>query len=796
MNGADIKLALEKLNTLGSVLYFAAHPDDENTRLISWLAKEKLYRTGYLSLTRGDGGQNLIGTEQGEELGLIRTNELLAARQVDGGEQFFSRANDFGFSKTHAETFEFWGKEDILGDAVWVIRKFRPDIIITRFPPDERAGHGHHQASAILAIEAFKAAADPDRFPEQLAEVSTWQPTRLLWNTSSFGGRVSTASAGFQLDIGDYNPLLGESYGEIAATSRSNHKSQGFGAARQRGGIIEKFELLAGDLPQHALMNGIETSWKRVANSGAIQLLITELNASFDMTHPEKSVDGLLTLLSYIQQSDDEYWKTVKAKEVKKLILACAGIWFESYAPIPKFALNEQIPLRTTFIVRRPGINVEVVSVGDGAQQSLPNERLVYNELHEIAAAYTADTLTQPYWLTHPHGLGSFVVDDQTDVGHPQNNDAPATAIVLRINGQLVRFSRPIVYKYTHPVRGEVYEPVAIAPKITANMGQRALVFNGNEPKTLPVVFASHTPESITATTSLYLPPGWRAIPEQVSLRFSARDEERTVRFTVYPGDSGSLTDSVYVNLQYPGGGERAKAIHVIEHDHIPKITWFPPAAARLSKIETGQSAQRIGYLPGAGDLVPQALREIGLTVDILSERDISAEGLSEYDAIVTGVRLYNVNTRMRHIQPQLLEYVKNGGTLVVQYNTTGGLSMEDIGPYPFTLTRNRVTDEMAAVTILTPESRVLNFPNKITASDFDGWIQERGLYFVDEADDRYQRPLQMNDPGEQAYDGSLLVTPYGKGNFVYTSLSFFRQLPVGVPGAYRLFVNLLAKRN
>lgn len=800
VDAAQIKLALKKLNTLGSVLYFAAHPDDENTRLISWLAKERLYRTGYLSLTRGDGGQNLIGTEQGEELGLIRTNELLAARRVDGGEQFFSRANDFGFSKTYDETFEIWGRDAILADAVWVIRKFRPDVIITRFPPDERAGHGHHQASAILAIEAFKAAADPTRFPEQLTEVSVWQPKRLLWNTSNFGRSASVDPSGeFLINIGDYNPLLGQSYGEIAAESRSNHKSQGFGAARQRGNIAEGFELLAGDLPQQTLFDGIETSWKRVRGSESVQALAAKINRGFDAEHPEKSIADLLVLLRQVEQLNDKYWAALKSEEIKKLILACGGIWFESYAPASKFALGESVPIATQFIVRRPNVAVDVVAVtaaGLNPPDHPGKETLAYNELHEVSSMYNAARLTQPYWLKQPHGLGSFTITQQEDVGQPINPDVPSTTIALRINGQTVCFQRPIVYKYTHPVRGEVYEPLAIAPRITANIGQRALVFNGDEPKALQVVFTSHANEAISATASLRLPQGWKATPERVTLNFSSKDEEETVQFILYPSENASLSDSVHIALQYPGGPENAHAIRVISYDHIPKITWFPPAAARLSKVETGMSARRIGYLPGAGDLLPQALREIGLQVDILAERDVLSGRLSQYDAIVTGVRLYNVNTRMRYMQPQLFKYVENGGTLVIQYNTTGGLAMQDIGPYPFTLTRSRVTDETAPVTILDPESRVLNFPNKITAADFEGWTQERGLYFVGQADSHYQRPLRMADPGEPASDGSLLVSPYGKGNFVYTSLSFFRQLPVGVPGAYRLFVNLLAKRN
>jgi len=784
-HAGEIKQAIKKLNTLGSVLYFAAHPDDENTRLIAWLAKEKQYRTGYLSLTRGDGGQNLIGTEQAEELGLIRTQELLAARGVDGGEQFFSRALDFGFSKTWDETFRFWGRENILADAVWTIRKFRPDVIITRFPPDERAGHGHHQASALLAIEAFKAAADPSRFPEQLAEVSTWQAKRLLWNTSSFFQGSPPSSAHLLTNIGDYNPFIGESYGEIAAESRSNHKSQGFGSARQRGNSIERFEVLAGDTPDKELFDGITTSWKRVDGGDHIPQLVTAIYDSFDEEHPENSINGLISLLSEVEKVKDGYWREQKTAEIKELIIACGGIWFESYAPVAKYAVGEQIPVNTTFIVRRPDIEV-----------SIGKTTLTFNDPFEQSSSVAANEITQPYWLRSPHSLGSFAINHQEDVGRPTNSDVPKTHIILRINGQELSFERPIVYKYTHPVRGEVYEPLTIAPRITANLGQKAFVFNGDEPKTLEVVFTAHTQDHVSATAFIDLPSGWRATPQQVPLDFSEKSEEITSKFTIYPAANASLSDSLNIILKYADSTETAHAIRSIAHDHIPRITWFPPATARLSKVETGVSAKHIGYLPGAGDLIPQALREIGLRVDVLSEQDVLSDNLSQYDAIVTGVRLYNVNERMRYMQPHLMTYVKNGGTLLVQYNVSSGSFASDLGPYPLTLSRSRVTDETAPVTILNPDSRALNHPNQITAADFDGWIQERGLYFAGKADSQYDQPLRMADPGEDPSNGSLLVARYGKGNFVYTSLAFFRQLPAGVPGAYRLFVNLLAKPN
>ncbi|MFB2119221.1 PIG-L family deacetylase [Parapedobacter sp. 2B3] len=779
----EIKQAIKKLNTLGSVLYFAAHPDDENTRLIAWLAKEKHLRTGYLSLTRGDGGQNLIGTEQAEELGLIRTNELLAARKVDGGEQFFSSAIDFGFSKTAAETFHIWDREKILADAVWVIRKFKPDVIVTRFPPDQRAGHGHHQASALLAIEAFTAAADPNRFREQLTTVAPWQARRLLWNTSSFFQGSPPSSTHLLVNIGDYSPFIGESYGEIAAESRSKHQSQGFGAARQRGNAVERFELLAGDAPEHALFEDIETSWKRVAGGETIARLVTEIDNRFDMEHPEKSIGGLLQLLERVAQLGDDHWKTLKTDEIKNLILACGGIWFESYAPVSQLAVGEQAPINTAYIVRRPDVTV---SVG--------GHPLPFNELYEQSDVFTATAATQPYWLRQPHGLGRFAIANQQDVGRPGNSDAPKTSITLSINGRELTFERPVVYKYTHPVRGEVYEPLTITPRITANIGHKALVFSGMDPKTIEVRFTGHTQREVSAVARLQLPAGWRAAPSEVPLHFSAKAGETISHITLYPAENASLADSLGIALEYPDGTEAAQAIQTISYDHIPKITWFPAAKARLSKIETGASAQHIGYLPGAGDLIPAALREIGLRVTVLNEQDILSGDLSQYDAIVTGVRLYNVNPRIRHMQPRLLQYVKAGGTLVVQYNVSNGLHTPEIGPYPLGLSRTRVTDETAPITMQLPDSRVLNYPNAITQTDFEGWVQERGLYFAGETSDQYDRPLQIADPGESPSDGSLLVARYGEGNFVYTSLAFFRQLPAGVPGAYRLFVNLLAK--
>lgn len=795
MNSADIKQGMDKLATLGSVLYFAAHPDDENTRLIAWLAKEKKYRTAYLSLTRGDGGQNLIGTEQAAELGLIRTEELLAARRIDGGEQYFSRLNDFGFSKTAEETLRIWDREQALADAVWIIRKFRPDIIITRFPPDERGGHGHHQASGQLAIEAFAAAADPTRFSEQLKHAGVWQAKRLLWNTSPWARSTASPDQLFEVNIGDFNPLVGQSYGEVAAESRSAHKSQGFGAARQRGNINETFEALAGDLPRNDLMDGVDVSWNRIAGTGRILELVDRLGASFDYLNPERSVPDLLLLLEELETLDNSYWRTQKLKEVKELILACAGIWFESYADRPMFALGEELSIKSSFIVRRPGVDVVLqrIESPEGVQEFRKARQLPFNELLEEEIIIRPEHITQPYWLEQSGTLGLYKVDNLLDIGYPGNRDNPSTAITLAIDGKSIRFERPIVYKYTDPVRGEVYEPLAVVPPITATMSAKSIVFNGNEPKTVNIQFANQTAGALEANVYVELPEGWGADVKEFPLVFDGPDTEITRTLRVYPGESRP-GNALRVVFQSDTGNLPARGIHRISYDHIPAITWFPEAKVALNRVETGVSARRIGYIAGAGDLVAQSLRDIGLQVDVLNEATLLGTDLSAYDAIVTGVRLYNVNPAMRRVQPALMNYVAQGGTLVVQYNVNGGLVLNELGPYPLTLSRGRVTEEDAPVRFLKPESRVLNYPNTITEADFEGWVQERGLYFADSADDRYERPLSMNDTNESPLSGALLVAKHGKGNFVYTSLSFFRQLPAGVPGAYRLFVNLLAK--
>lgn len=808
-----IRQNLKKLNVLGSVLYIAAHPDDENTRLLGYLAQEKHYRTGYLSLTRGDGGQNLIGTEQGELLGLIRTQELLAARRIDGAEQFFSRANDFGFSKNPEETLNFWDKDKVLGDMVWVIRKFRPDVMICRFPTTGEGGHGNHTASAILAQEAFSAAADSKRYPEQLKYVGVWQAKRLLWNTFNFGNTNTTSPDQFKINVGGYNAILGKSYGEIAAESRSNHKTQGFGSAKQRGDAFEYFKTILGDAPKNDLMDGVDVSWNRIPFGTPIAAQLATITKAFNDDEPQASVPALVKLLGEVDQtvatnkafqtvrltevanSSYDYWHKQKTKELKDLIAQCAGLWFEAYSNEPSYALGDKIA-ETAQVYTPNNVSISSLSIDNGATavkvDNADGKALEPNKLQTFnLEPKTADKISQPYWLESPHGIGSYTINDEQKVGNPENPDAPVVNFKFTIAGKEIAYERRLVFKYVDPARGEIYQPLEIAPPVTANIAEKVYIYNNTQPQTVQVKLKSFT----NASGSISIKPvaGWKISPEKIDFAGKNKGEEWTVVFNVTPTNNKPNTSNLEV-IATANGKAFSQGLLNIKYNHVPAITIFPPAQAKLVNIDLKIAGKKIGYIAGAGDLVPDALREVGYDVHQLTENEIINSDLSVYDAIVTGVRAYNVNERLAYEQPKLLDYVKNGGNLVIQYNNNNGLVTRNLGPYPFRVVNERVTEEDAKVTFTEPQNPVLNYPNKITVADFNDWIQERGLYFVSSIDSQYSTPLQMNDTGMEPNKGALIVTNFGKGRFVYTSLAFFRELPAGVPGAYRLFVNLLSK--
>lgn len=798
-NSAEILQGLKKLKTVGSVLYVAAHPDDENTRLLAYLAKERNLRTGYLSLTRGDGGQNLIGNEQGEALGLIRTQELLAARRTDGAEQFFTRANDFGFSKNPEETLTIWDKEAVLADVVLTIRRFKPDVIICRFPTTGEGGHGHHTASAILSMEAFDLAADPTKFPEQLKEVQVWQAKRIFWNTFNFGGNNTTAEDQLKLDVGAYNPLLGLNYGEVAANSRSMHKSQGFGSAKQRGENIEYFKLLKGEKASSDLFEGVNQHWSRIAGASKLTKQIQKCIDNFDPQHPEKSISNLTAIYKFISSLDAidatvSHWKKQKLEECTDLLIQCAGLWMEATAKEFSAVPGQELNL-TAQIIARNSVEVHVKSIDFLEQKHAQSYSLFTNKIQSIEQKVVLPANTpysEPYWLAKEHSVGMYQVESQDLIGSPENRNPLSVTFYLQIGELSLSVDRPITFKATDPVKGEVYRPFEVLPPATINISNEVFVFHDQAPKEISFTIKANQ-DNFEGTLALPYLQGWSLKVDNTQVKLLKKGDEQTIKGILTPNGNGN-DFQLKVSLTV-GDQSYDKSIRRIEYDHIPYQFILSEAKAQVVKVDLKLADKKIGYIPGAGDKVAESLTQLGYEVTILTDEMISKENLNQFSSIVTGIRAYNTNNRMPIYYDKLMDYVKQGGNLIVQYNTNNRIApMEKkIGPYPFTITRERVTDDNAEVRFVQPNHPALNFPNKITDQDFENWIQERGIYFASDWDSSYQAILSMNDPNEKANEGSLIIGKYGKGNFVYTGLVFFRELPAGIPGAYRLFVNLLS---
>ncbi|HET7118388.1 MAG TPA: PIG-L family deacetylase [Hanamia sp.] len=783
-SSSQIFQQIKKLDVLGSVLYVAAHPDDENTRLLAYLANEKLYRTGYLSMTRGDGGQNLIGDEQGVELGLIRTQELLAARRIDGAEQFFTRAYDFGFTFSPVETFQFWNHDKILSDVVWVIRKFQPDVIITRFPTTGEGGHGHHTASAILAGEAFEAAADPTKFPEQFKYgVKPWQAKRLLWNTFNFGGVNTERPDQFKIDAGGYNSLLGKSYGEIAAESRSQHKTQGFGVPSSPGTSWEYFKTIKGTAPTKTLMDGVTANWDRI-NDPSMETAIQKVIKDYSFQYPEKSLPELLNIYQSLKKMNEGYWRDQKLEQVKQIIKECIGLYLEATTRT-MFAVQGD-SLQVNFVAdNRAGMNVSVSSVKIRNRKFMLNDELPENEnVSHSLNILIPDTakISQPYWLVEPMSKGSFNVSDQRLIGKPQNDPESAT-VTVKIHGESMEYDIPIQYKSNDPVKGERFEPLFIIPKVELRSHPELALSINNEPVNIKLDTIENGTSKNNFTLKESFSPNVVETKKGIDSYYFIKDpNEKNTEMIDWSGVEGSNIYDSYKIL--------------IEYSHIPNIIYFHKAESKLIEVNLKTSGKKIGYIPGAGDKIPEALQKMGYEVTVLSAKDITENNLKQFDAIVTGVRAYNIYDWLNSAYNTLMNYVKEGGVLLVQYNTNNNIGRlkAKIGPYPFTISRTRVTDETAPVTFLHPDNSLVNYPNKITEKDFDNWIQERSTYHAEDFEKNYQTLFSMHDAGQSPQDGSLIYTDYGKGRFIYSGLVFFRELPAGVPGAYRLFANLLAK--
>ena len=798
MSGSEIQLALQKLNVLGRVLYIAAHPDDENTNLMAFWANGSLYETAYLSITRGDGGQNLIGPELRERLGVIRTEELLAARRLDHAQQFFSRAVDFGFSKTAEETLRIWDHDKILSDVVWVIRKFRPDVVVTRFSPEDQLTHGHHTASAILTQEAFAAASDPNRFPEQLAFVKPWHPTRLVWNTSQFF--FSNRNLPFDptgltiLEAGGYNPLLGKAYTEIAAASLSMHKSQGVGGTPRRGARKEYFKLLEGQPMASALFDGVDTSWSRVANSEAVAAKIRQIIMEFHPTDPAASVAELLELRQALSELKNDDWISEKKAELDQIIAACLGLHVEASTTNATITPGQTADIKLEAI-NRCNIPVTLQEVGfplsgdwKRIDAALPPNELVAKDLSCKIPENTP--YSQPYWLHQPGTLGTFAVDDQRLIGLPENPPHLPLNITLQLSGQELSYIVDTRYRTVDPIAGELRQPLVIAPPVFTDFPNHVLMFATNQPKSVPVrVIASTGP--VKGQLKLTAPNGWQVNPATVQIDLKGANAEAVAAFTVKPAEQDS--EGTLRAIASIDGREYSFGRVRISYPHIGVHTLMPAAEVKVVRTDIRKKGERIGYVPGAGDDVPESLQQIGYSVKMLSGGDITEKNLAQFSAVVLGIRAYNTDDRISTWLPELFAYVKSGGVAIAQYNTTADLKTKELAPYPLEISRDRVTDENAEVRILAPNHSLVTKPNKITSKDFEGWVQERGLYFPNKWDPAWTPILSCNDPKEKPLDGGLLVAKSGKGFFIYTSYSWFRQLPAGVPGAYRLFANMVS---
>ena len=803
LNASEIHQAVKKLNFLGSVLYLAAHPDDENTRLISYMSNHVKARTAYLSLTRGDGGQNLIGPELRELLGVIRTQELLAARRTDGGEQRFTRANDFGYSKHPDETLAIWNKNEVLSDVVLAIRQFKPDIIINRF--DHRSPgttHGHHTSSAMLSVEAFDLANDKNAYPEQVKQYGTWQPKREFFNTSwwFYGSEEKFEEADktnlLNFDIGVYYPALGVSNNEIAALASSQHLCQGFGRLSQRGSQTEYIELIKGDLPKDKsnIFDGINTTWTRVKGGEQIENILKNVETNFNFENPAAHLDQLLQARQLILAIDSPQWKDQKIKEINKIIEACAGLYLEASANTPTASTGQIIDIDIEALNRSNAtIKLDSYTISNNSINSNYGKLLKANDKQVLKEKITiANSLqpTAPYWLNQKGSLGMYKVEDKNLIGKPETPRAITIDFHLNINGFPFTVTKDLVYRYSKPDKGELYRPFEIIPEASAKINQKVIIFENDQQKEIPVTVQAGK-DNLEGYITIAHPNGWSVFPEKQKITIANKGQEQTFIFTIIPPKNQS--EGLISPMVTIGDKTYTKELVEINYEHIPFQTVLLPSESKIVRLDIKKRGENIAYIEGAGDVVPESLQQIGYNVMILKPEDITPERLSAFDAVVVGIRAYNIVEALKFKQEILFDFVDKGGNMVVQYNTNRGIKVDKIAPFDLQLSRDRVTDENAEVTLLAPNHELLNFPNKITTKDFEGWTQERGLYFPDQWSSDFTPILSMHDKDETAKTGSLLVAKHGKGYYIYTGLSFFREFPVGVSGAYRLFANMLS---
>lgn len=807
---AGIAQELRSLRTLGTVLHVGAHPDDENTELITWLARGRGYRTAYLSLTRGDGGQNELGRDFDERLGVLRTQELLAARQLDTGRQFFTRAIDFGFSKSPEETLRFWDRDQVLADVVRIYRQFRPDVVVTRFPiPPGSGGHGHHTASGILAVEAFKLAGDPTAYPEQLAQgLKPWQPKRVLWNVFRFNPDTPLPLPGpmFQQDIAGTDPVTGEAFGLIAAHSRAMHKTQGLGGfvTRARTGTNEQtFLLLAGE-PANAtaadLMDGIETSWARYDGGRAIDVGLAAIATAFDPAQPAASVPALLDLRRLLAALPADPVVDDKRAQLDRVIQSCLGLRVQTTVDRPEVVPGENIRLtfRAELAASVPEIRYAGIRTSLTAVKFPPAARPLtagtpFSDSLDLTLPEETP-LTQPYWLREEGEAGIARVSDPALIGRPENPPALRIEHVFQIGDEtLVIADEPL---HTEPGQPDAKpRRLAVIPPVALEFGSEVFYVAPGATKEVSLEISAARAHA-NGAVRLELPAGWSVAPAIRAFQLAAAGGKARVTFTLTAPHTASRG---WVNaVATLGGHDYSHQRIALRYAHLPVQLLQPPARARLATFDLGTRGKSIGYLPGAGDYVAECLAQMGYAVRPLTDADLAPEKLAGLDAVVIGVRAFNERADLKDALPGLFAWIEQGGTVIAQYNRPNGLLATPLAPFDLSIDgpapRLRVTDETAPVSFLAPDHPALNVPNKITPADFEGWVQERGAYFPAKWNEaKFTAVLAMNDPGETPLQSSVLIARHGRGHYVYTGVAFFRQLPAGVPGAWRLFANLVS---
>lgn len=853
--------ALNRLDVVASILHTGAHPDDENSALLAALSRGKGARVAYLSATRGDGGQNLLGTELFEALGVIRTEELLAARRADHGLQFFTPVYEFGFSKSADEAFEKWGKDAMLGDFVRVIRQFRPEIIVSRFRGTSADGHGHHQAAGIITQEAFKVAADPARFPEY---GKPWQAKKLYLSGGGGGGQGNAqnqsgapAPVSITISTGEFDLALGRSYAEIAAEGRSLHRSQGQGTVQNRGPgstslqlvqksveVADGADLFAGVLYKLPDLAQLEPSLG--ADLSQLEQRITSIRQKASMVKPSDLVPDLVTGLKEVQQisartRNDHARFLLQQKEAdfKETIRLAAGLVLDVLADDETVVPGQQFRVTVSIINGGPytysgaSLNFDLPpgweatlqppqpegqgggrggrggapGQGGGArgggqrgaaaaapvQPGVVSPGQKYDQVYAIKVPANA-SFTQPYWLREPRKGDRFVWPEGSAVNMPFDPALLITHAAVNYDGASIVLDKHAEFRSSDRVYGEERADVKVVPALSVRIAPDVAVIplSGKRQKEFTVNIENQSTTPVDGDVRLVVPQGWTVTPATQSVRFTRQGEKTSSQFVVTaPAVGGDFKVRAIARI---GTQEFQTGYTVVSYPHIETHYIYAPAESAVAVFDVKTGISSLGYIEGVGDTVPDALRQLGINVVMLTPQDLATGDLSKYPTIVLGVRAYSARDDLRSYNKRLLDYVSNGGNLVVQYNRSEDLGNLQFGPYPFTINNNdRITKEEAPVKVLQPSHPVFNVPNKITQSDFEGWVQERGTYFMRTWDPRYTLLLESGDPGEMPLQGGLVTVKYGKGTYTYTGYVFFRELPAGIKGAYRLFANLVS---